>query len=610
MIVYGDPQHEEEVDLWVSHMRTRVAALDSGSASLLGDLRKDLIIAGQLEQGVHDALEGRLSSEEILRCIAPFRALTAQAARAFYSVWAAGVESAPNGVPVEGALAAMLQTLQGISAPGRVIKIKMPEGFAFYALYPEQYCAAALRWRIDHPDAVGRCVVVVGIRSIGTGLAAVVAAALEAGVCAAQSFTVRPTGHPFERHVEVAPASIEGAEWALVVDEGPGMSGSSMAATGAALVRAGLSHSKVSFLPAHCREPGTAASDEVRSWWQSTPRYVVTLNNLSFEGMPLSQALAHALPSLTGVDDPVVAVEDISGGRWREVLYGDSRRWPPAFAPFERPKYLCTLRSGAKALFKFDGLVGAPGGSESTAEKVLAELAERARLGWGPAPLGVANGFVAQHWVEGAPLEREEGDVGLAATIGRYIAQVAGPFLTESEIEAGIVRLRELLYWNSWEALGESEAEATRPLADMVLIASATPSYGDGHMAPHEWLRTPSGQIMKVDSSGHSWDHTAVGVQPVAWDVAAALVEWDLHGEAATPLMQAFVKASGCSIAPSTLNFYRMAYLAFRVGLCSLCANMSAHDPAEQARLWRAYSHYKSQLAAMCAAAQGSGITC
>ncbi len=607
MIVYGDPQHAEEVGLWVSHMRTRVATLATGSASLLGDLRKELIMAGQLEQGVHDALKEDLSYEEIQRCITPFGALTALAAEAFYSVWSAQIEGAPTGVSLEGALAAMLQTLHSISSPGRGINIKMPEGFAFYALYPEQYCAAALRWLADHPDVVGQCAVVIGIRSIGTSLAAVVAAALAAGGCAARSFTVRPTGHPFERQVKIVPAAIEGAEWALVVDEGPGISGSSMAAAGAALVGTGLLRSKISFLPAHRHEPGSAATDEVRGWWQSTPRYVTSFNDLSFDGMSFPRALAHALPSLTGVDDPVVAVEDISGGQWRRVLYRDSRRWPPSFAPFERPKYLCTLRSGAKALFKFEGLAGAPGGSETTAEKALAQLGERFRLGWGPAPLGVAYGFVAQRWVEGAPLKRKDADPQLPATIGRYIAQVAEPFLTEREIEVGVARLREILYWNSWEALGESAAEATRSVADRVLITGASPGYGDGHMAPYEWLRTPSGQVMKLDSSGHSWDHTAVGVQPVAWDVAAALVEWGLYGEAATPLLQAFTTASGCPIPPATLNFYRVAYLAFRMGLCSICANMSAHDPAEQARLRRAHSAYKSQLAAALVAARNRG---
>src|SRR5207248_4140661 len=115
------------------------------------------------------------------------------------------------------------------------LTVKIPEGFAFYALYPEQYCLAALHWLADHKTASPRRAAVVGIRSIGTTLSAVVSAALGAAGWEVQRLTVRPTGHPYSRQAEITREELGEAVWGLVVDEGPGQSGSSMAATAAAL---------------------------------------------------------------------------------------------------------------------------------------------------------------------------------------------------------------------------------------------------------------------------------------------------------------------------------------------------------------------------------------
>ncbi len=64
------------------------------------------------------------------------------------------------------------------------------------------------------------------------------------------------------------------ASLGLVVDEGPGISGSSMAATAAAWSRRGWLQSGIAFLPGHGNEPGGAGAPEVQRWWQMAPRYV------------------------------------------------------------------------------------------------------------------------------------------------------------------------------------------------------------------------------------------------------------------------------------------------------------------------------------------------
>jgi hypothetical protein len=171
--------------------------------------------------------------------------------------------------------------------------------------------------------------------------------------------------------------------------------------------------------------------------------------------------------------------------------------------------------------------------------------------------------------------------------------------VTGQEADAALARLREMLYWNTWETLGQAAATRTRRRGDTAARRwqEGTPplSYGDGRLAPHEWLRTRSGRLLKADGVGHDADHTVVGRQALAWDLAGAMVEWGLDEAAAGPLLHAVREAEALPPA-ATLTFYCMAYAAFRVGQTSLCAGMLAHDPDEQARLWRAHAVYRDAL--------------
>ncbi len=118
------------------------------------------------------------------------------------------------------------------------------EGTAFYALYPEAIALAAR-------DLGAGPFHVVGIRSIGTTLAVVAAAALEAGT----PESLRPVGHPFLRRIEAHPARrdrlLAGGGTVVVVDEGPGLSGSSFGAVADWLEAGGLPRDRLAFLPGH-----------------------------------------------------------------------------------------------------------------------------------------------------------------------------------------------------------------------------------------------------------------------------------------------------------------------------------------------------------------------
>ncbi len=88
----------------------------------------------------------------------------------------------------------LADSLSNLSLP-QTIETSPPEGFSYYALHPLDFADAAMGLA-DPP----RPAAVIGIRSIGTTLSAVVAATLRRTGCAAERITVRPTGHPYSRH--------------------------------------------------------------------------------------------------------------------------------------------------------------------------------------------------------------------------------------------------------------------------------------------------------------------------------------------------------------------------------------------------------------------------
>src|SRR5205823_6339501 len=82
------------------------------------------------------------------------------------------------------------------------VTAKTAEGFAYYALYPEQYIVAAQRLAMQAPA----CVLCVGLRSVGSILAHVVAATLRRHGIRAATRSVRPRGHPFDRRLHATAA--------------------------------------------------------------------------------------------------------------------------------------------------------------------------------------------------------------------------------------------------------------------------------------------------------------------------------------------------------------------------------------------------------------------
>lgn len=448
------------------------------------------------------------------------------------------------------------------------IRVRRAEGYAFYALYPESYLAAA------RLSGLGPETRVVGIRSIGAGLAALVTAALGA----APPITVRPRGHPFQRQLEVAPELT--AELVAqpdvpcaVVDEGPGLSGSSFAAASDWLERCGIARRNIHFFPSHDGEPGAQATCETRRRWREAPRHVIGFDTLFLKPRRREASLGRWIADLIGpLDCPL---QDVSGGTWRRLVCADEKSWPPADARFERRKFLA-ISGGSKWLVKFAGL-GQDGARKLRVAQSLA------KEGLGPEVAGLCYGFIVQRWIEGEAISKAGDRARLITDVARYLGFRASR-LQASLPGASLERLVPMALHNIGCAIGTPTANRFAPLLrdGLRLESKVRRIDSDNRLHTWEWIRNEDGKFMKVDALDHSAGHDLVGAQDVTWDIAGAAVEHELSENETSELCRLVAEHCGRSIDPDLLAVLKICYLAFQLGLWTTSAEAAVG--AEQAR--------------------------
>jgi hypothetical protein len=122
----------------------------------------------------------------------------------------------------------------------------------------------------------------------------------------------------------------------------------------------------------------------------------------------------------------------------------------------------------------------------------------------------------------------------------------------------------------------------------------ARPVIADGRMQPHEWLLTIEGKLLKTDSGSHGDDHFFPGPTDIAWDLAGAIVEWQMGEQQTTEFLDLYYRASGDN-AKHRINGFIQAYAVFRLAYCLMAANaMNGSD--EEKRLRRAADIYRTLL--------------
>ena len=450
--------------------------------------------------------------------------------------------------------------LSGLEVP-LTLEVAIPEGFAFYALHPLNYADLA-------GQMARSTTAVIGIRSIGTTLSAVVVAELRGRGIPATRTTVRPVGHPFDRHLEldartgawVAAQQASHADF-WVVDEGPGLSGSSFLSVGEALERAGVPRERIHFL---CSvDPRThvmCARDAVARWSR-------------FQAHPVAPPWRR--PAETAVD--------ISGGRWRQEGFPMPAAWPASWTQFERLKYLAADR---RRMYKFEGF-----------GRFGAETAERVRIvaeaGFGVPLRRESDGFYSAPMIVGRAVAHDAIDRRLPERLAAYCAFRSTAFRHQAP---GQPQLEHMMAWNYFEEFGRELADAQR------VLPLERPVIADGRMQPHEWIAGT--WLLKTDAASHGNDHFFPGPTDIAWDLAGTIVEWQLPHTAAEHFLQRYRALSGDDAGPR-IESYRLAYALFRMGYCKM-AGEAMRGTEEEQRLTSAYQWYRGlaqQFAQQAAAA-------
>ncbi|WP_298965210.1 hypothetical protein [uncultured Methylobacterium sp.] len=575
MLVYGDVIREEPVGEALDRLGAALRALPARPAGLdrHAALVAVLLDAAGLAQGLADAAfaekggrDGTAGASEAAG------ALVADLARAVWASWRSGFAEQP--APGLDSVARLARA----SLPATV-SIRLPEGHAFYAVYPEGHAVAA---RASGLPAATR---VVGIRSIGTSLGAMVAA----GIGAAPPVTVRPTGHPFARRLSLSPeaeARLLGAPGYAVADEGPGLSGSSFGAVADALEDRGVAPGRIAFFPSHGGAPGPRASERHRARWERAARHWIGFDDLILHAETPAHRLATWAAGLLGpLDGPL---GDLSGGAWRRRVLSDEADWPGTCGWQERRKFVAAA-GGRTWLLKFAGL-----GREG--ERKLARARALAAAGFTPAPAGLLHGFLVERWHgEARSLDPTRADPEiLTARVGAYLGFRARSFPAASP-GAGLDRLVEMARHNAGAALGAGivrRFDRWSPGELRRLAQAVRPVETDNRMQAWEWRVLPDGRILKTDALDHHAGHDLVGCQDIAWDVVGAEAELGLPAAA---LAARVAEAAGRAPDPALLALLRPCYRAFRLGALAMAADGA--DPAEAGRLRREADSHAARLA-------------
>jgi hypothetical protein len=592
MIVYGDLKRDEDTEAKVERIRSGLTVLEGMAPGIErhAEIVELLMEAGELEQGLlDDQLEmlGRERPTPVAQLSADLTRGLAEALLWSFRfagqlpIWE-GKRATPPLVGVGSAQRALRKlgsARQGLARIPGEIGVVVPEGYAFYGVYPEMYLRAGEQLREGWAGALR----VIGIRSIGTSLAAVVAAGK-----GETSASVRPGGHPFARTLSIGErmtgkllvaADATGTRRPLfaVVDEGPGLSGSSFGAMADWLEEHRVSPEQIVFFPSHRGPLGPYASERHRQRWETAQKYVVEFEEL-FLGPGSPWSLERWVQDLTGpAEGPL---EDIGAGRWRERLPKKGR--PPAHLQQERRKYL--LKAGGKTwLLKFAGL-----GRYGREKLELASELEKG--GFTPPVAGLRHGFLVSPWLEEArplPLVPDVDREALLDRVSRYISFRARRL--PGTVGASPEKLLEMAAFNVEQALGKQAAEPLGAWRERLpeLSSLARPVLTDNRMHAWEWLVAPDGKIWKTDALDHHASNDLVGAQDPAWDLAGAIVELELSDEERGRLLEQVERSRRVKTPADQLRFYTQAYLAFQLGYYTLAAQAVAGMDAKEAEALR-----------------------
>ena len=440
------------------------------------------------------------------------------------------------------------------------LSITRPEGFAFYGLHPLDYADATGKLNFSGNGAI----VVIGIRSIGLTLGEVVAAALRAKLGEQHEvkfFHVRPIGHPYDRQCHFSEqqihtiADVGASARIIIVDEGPGLSGSSFLSVGEALLALGVKAPQINLLCSRDVDPDELVTPNGAERWRRFQTHVVRRNHFKAEPGAVS----------------------IPAGAWRSAISDDSE-WPGLWTAM-LPVACCS--ADGEQVFEYHGL-----GRYARGVRERANLL--AVLGFAERAAPAANGFSRINPVSGKRLSKAALSRSVLDRIAEYLAARA-KFIGAGS-EPATAELENATRFNFLQATG-------RELPDDFELPTHRVVISDSQMMPCQWLQPDyEAPLVKLDAALHGDGHFLPGPVDTAWDIAGALIEWEMDEQSVDYLIHRYEELASEDVS-HRLAPYLVAYAAFRNGYCRMAASAMASDPAEQQLLLRDAARYREWLA-------------
>ena len=175
------------------------------------------------------------------------------------------------------------------------------------------------------------------------------------------------------------------------------------------------------------------------------------------------------------------------------------------------------------------------------------------------------------------------------AVLSSIIASIAAASsFTRDPVWAQGDPLPEMLRFNLWQ---EMRVELDVPSACLQPETAVIP---DCRMQPHEWIKSSNGVLVKVDGNADGEGHFLPGPTDILWDLAGAIIEWNLNSAAAEYLLEQFQKHSS-RVDEARLSWFLLAYSVLRLSYCKM-ARSATQDVAEKPRLDHAILHYKAHV--------------
>jgi hypothetical protein len=261
---------------------------------------------------------------------------------------------------------------------------------------------------------------------------------------------------------------------------------------------------------------------------------------------------------------------DTSAGKWRDLVYTSQSDFPAVQPQHEKRKYLAVGE-----LWKFAGL-GRYGSVKLQRARRLSDA------GFTPRVIGLEHGFLRTEFVQGSPLRPADIDETTIQRIATYLSFLKVTFPIPGRVP--YASLLHMIRINTGIECPESNAA----IEEGELVAL------DGRMLPHEWIQTNSG-LLKTDALDHHDDHFFPGSMDIAWDIAGAAIEFRMSSKQEEQLISDYLSLRSDSTLRRRLEFYRLAYLAYRIGYVVM-AGQSLGQSEDARRFEDLHAYYAMAL--------------